>query len=637
MKKDKLTIKELEDLVRHHNELYFVKHAPEISDAEFDELVEELKRRRPDSPVLAEVGSDLRPGAEATKHTPPMLSLDKCYDEATLNNWAEKFEGDVVASPKIDGCAVALRYGPDGALKLALTRGNGLVGEVVTANAKYIKDIPQKIGVKGVEVRGEVYMPLSVFKRYRVEFANPRNLAAGAIKQKDPRKTGEYTLSYWAYDLLGGTARTEGEKREALKRNRFPVVEWKLIPKTKMLSVFEEFLARREKFDYETDGVVFKINSVDEQERLGATIHHPRYAIAYKFQGEAGVTTLRDVEWSVARTGVITPVAVVEPVELSGVTVRRASLHNYGMMRKLGISRGAKVSMMRRGDVIPNVESVVEPGKGAIEMPKKCPSCGAPVELRDDFLYCTNPRGCMRTKVRELSHYVKTVEIDGFGEKLLAKLYETGLAQDSADLYTLTKEDLIALERMGDVLAEKLLKNISDRRNIPLDIFLRALGVREMGRHTATILANEYSTLGRVLKVRKEELSAIHTIGDIIADEVVDGLKSKRALIDKLLKFVKVTPVEKKKIAKGPLAGKSVLFTGALVSMERDAAQRLVVEHGGVAAISVSRNLDYLVVGGGGGAGSKLEKARKLAVEGGKVKIIGEKEFLKMVGVKLQT
>ncbi len=655
----KTGIAELEREVRRHNRLYFIEHKPEISDAEFDRLVEELRRRKPDSKVLGEIGSDVAGRFTKVRHDVAMLSLDKAYDLKTMDSWAEKFEGGIIVSPKIDGCAMSIRYDGEGKLSQAATRGSGSVGEDVTANVGFIKDIPQKIRLKNVEVRGEAYMRLSVFARYKAAFANPRNLAAGAIKQKDPKKTGEYNLSFWAYDLLGADAKDEVTKRKLLKENGFPVIESHLIDKSQIQEMFESYLrysssefakgervekqidgsrlrppkadsARTISFpDYEMDGVVYKANLVSEQERLGVTAHHPRYGIAYKFQGDSGVTTLKDVEWSVARTGVITPVGIVEPVELSGAMVGRVSLHNVGLMKKLGLSRGAKVMMTRRGGVIPKLESVVEPGRGKIKEPSKCPSCGAKVELRDDFLYCTNAKECVQAKVGELKHFVQTVEIDGFGDVLLEKIYEEGLVTDVSEFYELRAEDLLALERMGDVLADKLVRNIAARRDLPLDVFLRSLGIRELGKHSSKILAMEHGTLERVRETTKEKLASIHTIGDIIAGDIVDGLKAKSKLIDKLLKYVKVLPFEKKK-GTGYFSGKSFLFTGSMLTMVRSDAEKMVEENGGTIASGVSKTLDYLVIGDGGGAGSKLDKAKKLAAAGGKVKILNEGEFLKI-------
>jgi DNA ligase (NAD+) len=628
-----MAVAELEAEVRKHNRLYFVEKKPVISDYQFDRLVEELRRRKPDSKALTEIPTDVERYGIKVRHEVPMLSLDKCYDEKAMSDWVSKFKGDVVASPKIDGCAVSLRYGHGGRLIRAATRGDGIEGEDITANARHIKAVPQRISIEDAEVRGEIFMPLSVFSRYKGEFANPRNLAAGAIKQKEPAKTGKYNLSFFAYDLLGTDASTEDDKYKRLAKQGFKVVEWRRLPRDKMQQAFDEFLKRRDRFDFETDGVVYKANEVGEQRRLGSTAHHPRYAIAYKYQGDSGTTTLDDVEWSVSRTGAITPVAVVKPVELSGAKVRRASLHNIAIMRQLGVTKGARVMMMRRGGVIPNLESVVERGRGAIEIPKRCPSCGSPTKMVDDVLYCTNPKSCLRSKIGELAHFVKVVGIDGFGDKLLAQLYDSGVVTDPAELYELTMDELLGMERMGDVLASKLLSNIEGRKRIPLSLFLQSLGIRELGKHAAKILAG-FGSLDRVMALGEDELAKIPTIGSIIAHEVVDGLRVKRPLIQKLLKHVRVEGAPAKAAKKGPLGGKSFLFTGKLLSMERSEAQELVEDKGGEAAQSVSKDLDYLVVGDGGGAGSKLPKAKALQAKGGKVKIVSEKEFLKIVGSK---
>lgn len=625
---NKLSIAELEKQVREHNRRYFVEHQPVISDYEFDRLVEALRQKAPRSKALLEIGSDLASERAEVRHAIPMLSLDKCYDDATLDDWAGKFKGDIIASPKIDGCAVALRYDSHGALQVAATRGSGTVGEDITPNVKFIKDIPQKIALKNVEVRGEVYMPLSVFDRYKAEFANPRNLAAGAIKQKDPRKTGEYTLKFWGYELLGSDADTEMEKRTLLKKNHIPVVETVQVAHDELHKVFQKILDHRDRYDFETDGVVFRINSVAEQERVGATAHHPRYAIAYKFQGDSAKTRLEEVEWSVSRTGIITPVGIVAPVELSGATITRVSLHHAAMVKKWGLGIGSEVVIMRRGGVIPHLESVVTKGRHPVGLPRKCPSCGAAVEMRDDFLYCTNPRGCLRTKLGELSHFVKTIDCDGFGEKILEQLYLNELVVDAADLYALTVEELLPLERMGDTLAEKLVRNIQARRELPLTTFLQALGIPELAHHTAMILA-KLGSLDKILKVTEEELTAMHSIGPAISKSVVAGLREKHDLIRRLLKPITITAAPRAESNK--LGGKTFLFTGTMVAMERRQAQSMVEKNGGVIVSGVSKTLDYLVVGDGGGAGSKLPKAEKLVKDGASLQIITELQFLEMV------
>ncbi len=620
---------ELEAEVRRHNELYFREHAPEISDEAFDALVEELRRRKPDAAVLTELVSDLRAEGVKVRHETPMLSLDKAYEEKAVADWAAKFDGDLVVSPKVDGVACSLRYGADGELVQAATRGDGVEGEEITSNVRFIRSIPKQIGQGHLEVRGEVYMPLSVFARYEGQFANPRNLAAGAIKQKDARKTGAYELSFFAYDLMGAEVATEAEKYAFLEREGFAVVEWRGVSKAEIQLSYEAIQEKRDAYDFETDGVVFKADRIAEQRRLGVTAHHPRFAIAYKFQGDSGTTRLIDVEWSVSRTGAITPVAVVEPVELSGAKVRRASLHNLAILKALGLTRGATVLMMRRGGVIPHVERVVEAGKGKISIPKRCPSCGAPTEVRDDLLLCTNAKDCARSSVGELAHFVKIVGIDGFGEKHLTQLYDAGVVTDPAEIYELTREELLAMERMGETLAEKLLANIEAKRSIPLLLFLQALGMREVGKHVSKVLAG-YGTLERVRALTEEELAAIHTIGPVIAREVVQGLAMRAPLIEKLLRQVTVEEGVPTRI-EGVLSGQSVLFTGKLLTMGRSDAQKLVEENGGEAAQSVTKDLDYLVVGDGGGAGSKLAKAEKLIAKGAKVEIISEEEFFKRV------
>lgn len=630
-----MSVAELEAEVRRHNRLYFSEHHPEMSDEEFDRLVELLRERAPNSSVLGEIESDVTPGAKKIRHVVPMLSLDKCYDEKSLLHWASKFEGETFATPKIDGVAIALRYNAQGKLIIGATRGNGVEGEDITDNIRTISQIPQVIALKNVEIRGEVYMPLSVFEKYRETFSNPRNLAAGAIKQKDPKKTASYHLSFFAYDLLGSNAHTEEEKRAQLKRERFPILEGSVVLSNDMQKVYEQFLAKRTRCNFETDGVVFRANRLSEQERLGFTAHHPRYAIAYKFQGDSGVTRLLDVEWSVSRTGAITPVGIVDPVELSGAMVKRASLHNIGMMEKLEVTKNARVMMTRRGGVIPNLELVVEKGKGKFQIPEKCPSCGAATERIDDFLYCTRPEKCIRSKVGELAHFVAVLEIDGFGEKLLGRLYEHGVVTDPAEFFELTLDELLRMERMGETLGRKLLRNIDARQQVSLEVFLRSLGIREVGKHASKILAG-YGDIKKLFSLTEDELSTIHTVGPVIAREVVQGLREKRPLIEKLLKHMKIIKPIKRTEQAGLLAGKSILFTGKLLMMGRKEAEKLSEQKGATVASGVSRTLDFLVVGDGGGAGSKLEKAKALIQQGEKIRILSEREFLGIINHSTQ-
>ncbi|MBI2343049.1 MAG: NAD-dependent DNA ligase LigA [Deltaproteobacteria bacterium] len=630
-------VAQLEKAIRRHNHRYFVEHAPEITDAEFDRIVAILRRRAPQSPVMQEIGSDVAStGAATVMHDVPMLSLDKCYELGDLVDWAEKFSGGIVASPKIDGVALALRYDVSGALVLAATRGTGTRGENVTANVRHIAQIPQSIGRHGrrtpVEIRGEVYLPLSVFRaRFAEDFANPRNLAAGAIKQKNAHKTADYQLNFFAYDLLGVACETEDAKRHWLQQAGLIVVPWQVGDATRVKKICEAYFARRDDYDFETDGVVLKVNRIAEQEQVGATPHHPRYAIAYKFHGDSATTTLRAIEWSVSRTGTITPVGVVDPVVLSGATVSRMSLHNVGLARRLGVGVGATVVVMRRGGVIPHLETVVHAGSASLRAPRRCPACGGRVVRVEDFLYCAHPDGCLTARVGMLQHFLSVIECDGFGPKILEQIVTAGLARDPADLFTVTVEALLPLERMGQTLAAKLVARLEESRSMTLERFLQALGVPMLARQTARILAG-FGSLDQVLRVTREELADIHGIGARSADALVTGICERRPLIDKLRRYVKIRPVgTTAHQTDSPLAGKTFLFTGTLAAMQRKAAMALVEKQGGRIASGVHATLDYLVIGSEGHPGSKLSKARTYVAEGAELRILTEKEFLAMV------
>ena len=631
-----MSVEELEREIKRHNDLYFKKNRPVISDYDFDRMVERLKKVKPKSKILTEIGSDLQAKSKKIEHSSPMLSLDKCYSLEELMKWAEKFEGKVVVSPKIDGAAIAIRYDEKGKIRVAETRGNGIKGDEITANVAYVGDVPNQISGSEIEVRGEVYMRLSRFKTYQETFANPRNLAAGALKQKDPKKTGEYELNFFAYDLLGKSFSEEIEKFKFLKKMGFnPVPTEVLKVEQKVLEqAYQDYMAERQKLDYEVDGVVYRVNSVAEQTRLGASAHHPRWAIAYKFQGDSGSTILQDVEWSVSRTGTISPIGIVDPINLSGATVSRVSLHNIGIIEKLGVTLGAEVTLVRSGGVIPKLETVLKSTKKKIKVPKKCPSCGFPTEIQGDFLHCTNPKGCRKTKLGELKHFVDVLEIDGFGDKLIEQLYDAGYVEDLYDFYTLTEDDLLNLERVGEILAKKLIGNIQAHRTVPLALFLRSLGIHELGKHVSQVLVKQYRNLAAILEVPREELAGIHTIGDIIADQVVSGLKEKKSVIKKLLKHI--TLDEKAKAHAGKLSGKSFLFTGKMAAMTRGDAEKQVEENGGELGSGVTRDLDYLVIGSEGyrnqEKGNKWVKAEALIQKGADLKIISEEEFLKMIG-----
>ncbi|MBL8739824.1 MAG: NAD-dependent DNA ligase LigA, partial [Myxococcales bacterium] len=575
-------------------------------------------------------------------HAEAMLSLDKCYEPQELADWATTFEGTSVAMPKFDGIACSLHYDDKGRLVRAVTRGDGKVGDDITANAVHIKDIPKKTKAKPssmptsgrtLEVRGEIYMSLSVFARYKAEgMANPRNLTAGAIKQKDPKKSAAYTLSFAAYDLIGSDLPTQVDALAYLVEMGFPKVDHYVLDRADIFRGYEEFAKQRPDLDYEIDGVVFKANSVKEQRRLGHTSHHPRYAIAYKFQGDSGTTKLVDIEWSVARTGAITPVAIVEPVALSGVTVTRASLHHAGFIEKKDLTVGAEVEIVRRGGVIPNVERVVKAGGAKYTIPTECPSCKRGVEMRKDFLFCKDPSTCRDAIIGQLGHYAGTTDMMGFGGSILSGAYDAGFLSSPADFYKLTWEQLAKLDRCGEKVAKKLIKEVDKKRKLELGTFLRALGINELGKKISELLANQYGTLDAVLALEEAELAAAHGVGGVIAKSVVDGLKEMRPLIDDLAKVVELSAPAKGG-STGPLAGKSFVFTGKMVAFARSEGEKRVRALGGAVLGSVAKGLDYLVVGADktGGPSTKQKAADKLIAAGASLKIIGEDEYLAMV------
>jgi DNA ligase (NAD+) len=628
---------ELEYWVRHHNEAYFAKAAPEISDEAFDKLVETLRMVKPDAAVLEELGE--RPAEKSLVHKESMLSLDKCYDDETFQKWREKVVGPLVAMPKIDGVACSLHYDAKGHLALGLTRGDGRSGEDITQNVRRIRDIKGQVDpsvAKDFEVRGEVYMRISRFKEtYEAEFANPRNLAAGALKQKEASKSEAYQLSFFPYDIRGTRLESEREKFDLLTRLGFNVPP--LVFDGDFKAVVKDLFDKRDKIDFEIDGVVFRVDSIAEQARLGETAHHPRFAIAYKFQGESAQTHLVDVEWSVGRTGVITPVAIVKPVFVSGATVTRASLHNVGLFRKHQLSQNALVEIVRRGGVIPHVERVLRSEGEILLPPENCPSCGKRALVDGDFLRCSVPAECEQIQVGRILHYCSVLDIEGFGEKWVRVLIERKLVKSLADLYRLKKEDLLVLDRMGPVLAAKMADQIEEKREVELWQFLCALGFAEIGPVVARALVQHFESIEAMRTASKEEIMTIFGVGESIADALIEGFALFATEVDDLLGQVRFT--EKVAQAAGdvnhPLFGKSVVFTGKMAYLDRKEAQKRVLAVGGQTPSSVSASTDYVVIGDDGSAllkggvkSTKHKTAEKLVADGASVRIISETEFL---------
>jgi len=629
---DGMSVEALETAIAKHNDLYWVYAKPEISDQAFDALCRQLSALRPDSPVLQHLGPI--PDAErAVKHRAPMRSLDKCYDEATLLSWTNDFEGDVVAMPKIDGLACSLHYDDDGWLTLAATRGDGEVGENVTANVRTIVGVPRRLAAGPVEVRGEVFLSLQRFQQLKNDAGdadgapkNPRNLAAGALRQKDPQKTRAVGLSFLAYDLRGSSAGTHQQKLALLAGLGFPPIPQAVAPKHLVKMAVDAVADRRTELPFETDGVVVVVDTLAEHERLGATSHHPRYAIAWKFQGEEGESVLRSVQWQVARTGTITPVAVVDPVELSGVTVTRATLHHRGFVDKLGLSIGARVAMVRRGGVIPQVERVLAPGDTPITLPERCPSCGATVSLQGDFLMCSAPTTCVAATIGRLIHWAKNADIIGLGESAAEQLVEAGLVKTPADLYRLSATQLMSLERLGPTLAEKLLAEIDKTRRLELDVLLRGLGIEGLGKTVARTLASRFETMPRLRAATHAELSAIKGLGEVSGAAIKAGLVDNAAIIDGLLEHITLA-TEARSTGVGPLSGSSFVFTGAL-EQDRKSAEAAVRALGAETPSSVTRTLTHLVVGGDRSAPSTKQKAaEKLIADGAAIAILDEPAF----------
>ncbi len=647
-----LSADELAEVVRFHDLAYWRDDAALIPDQVYDQLVERLRSLAPSHPVLDQIGGGNLGAGDKVAHLVPMLSLGKCYSEAELKHWARELEGGLVASPKVDGAACSVRYDKTGRFALAATRGDGRRGESIGHNVAAIPNVPSQlpphlIGGAEVEVRGEVYLPLSAFAAVSELFANPRNVAAGALKAKESGGVPAAELRFFAYDLMGVEVASEQDKAQLLTELGFdPAPTWPCDADSAQ-QVYDDFSARRASEDYETDGVVYKIDDIATQQRLGATGHHPRWAIAYKFQGDSGESTLEQVEWSLARTGTITPVAILAPVLLSGATVTRATLHNLSNLERLDLKLGDRLQLTRRGGVIPHVEGNLGGGDAPVVPPSACPSCGGPVltrvstrrvageDVETRTLHCAQPGDCPTVLRGQLFHYTRVLEIDGFGDKILEQLLDRGIVQDAAGLYGLSRERLLELERMGVKLADKLVANVRARRDIPLATFLRALGIETLGRHASELLASRW-TLDELRQVTKDEVAALHSLGEITAERIVDGLAEQAPLIDRLLVHVTPTRSEAVEVDGGVLAGQVVVFTGKLEQLNRRDAQQLVVRLGGQAGSSVTQDTTLVVVGGDGldaaSPSSKLKKARKLQEQGHALVLEREADFLGRLG-----
>ena len=652
--------------IRHNEYLYYVLDAPEITDAEYDRMMvrlRELEARYPesipaDSPTQR-VGGHASSQFTEVRHLEPLLSLGNVFSAEELRAFDERVRSglpagskvEYVMEPKIDGLACSLIY-ENGKLVRAATRGDGVVGENVTANVRTIRSIPLTLKVPEgeavpelLDVRGEVYMPRQAFMRLNEqraergesEFANPRNAAAGSLRQLDPQVTASRSLSFFAYYLVGeGAQPKHSESLALLAHYGFKVSEnYKVVENIdEAIKYIGDFNELRQGLSYDTDGAVIKVNDVYQQRILGATGKDPRWATAYKYPPEQAETTLEDIDWRVGRTGVLTPTAVLTPVKLSGSVISRATLHNEDFIRAKDIRIGDRVVINKAGEIIPEVlRVVVEKRTGdekEVEIPSVCPECGWRVERQGEeaAIRCTNPH-CPALGREGLIHFVSrdAMNIDGCGPSVINALLDAGLVRDAADLYSLRKEDLLKLERMGEKSADNLLAALAESKKNELDKLLFALGIRHVGAKVARILATEFGSMEKLQQAQPEELAQIRDIGDKIAESAVTWLNvpANIDLVERLaaagLTMTFTPPASQED---NPFFGKTLVFTGTMPTLGRAEAKTMAQDVGAKVSGSVSKKTDYVVAGAE--AGSKLEKAQQLGVT-----VIDETEFLRLL------
>ncbi|MGB2841935.1 MAG: NAD-dependent DNA ligase LigA [Halobacteriota archaeon] len=666
-------IADLRKKIHYHDYRYYVLNEPEISDAEYDGLfkeLEEFERRYPelvtrDSPTQR-VGAKPLEEFGTYEHSIPLLSLNSVSDEREIKDFDErvrKFLGgaeeeiEYVVEPKIDGLAMELVY-ENGVLSVGSTRGDGKTGEEITQNLRTIKTIPLRIfsdvdagagaPLPLLEVRGEVFIPVSKFKELNAElgakgekmFANPRNAAAGSVRQLDPRVTASRPLDFFAY----GVGRAEGkgfstqwEVLDYLRRIGFKVSP--LIRRfgniKDVIGYHDEVKRERDELDYEIDGIVVKVNGIEQQDRLGAISRSPRWAIAYKFPAREAFTSVKDIVVQVGRTGALTPVAVLEPVQIGGVTVSRATLHNEDELRKKDVRIGDTVVVERAGDVIPEVVSVIKSKRTGAErefrMPDRCPVCGAEVLKEGPIVRCIGV-SCIAQLKKRIKHFasLRAMNVEGLGEKVVEQLVDRKMVSDAADLFFLTKRELLKLERMGGKSAQNILNSLEKSRHTTFSRLIHALGIRHVGEHTASLLADNFRDVEALRNASYEDLVSIPEIGPEVAKSILLFFEqgSTKELLEKLERAEvwyerKEAGLVEEEKEKKVLEGKTFVFTGQ-ISIPREEAKSMVERLGGKVALSVSKKTDYVVAGEE--AGSKLEKADKLGV-----KIIDEGEFREMV------
>jgi DNA ligase (NAD+) len=662
-------IESLREKIRHHEYLYYVLDAPEISDADFDKLMGQLKRLEADNPELVtpdsptqRVGGKPREGFVKVRHSSPMLSLDNTYSEEELRAWERRVhelsgrkEVEYVCELKLDGMSLSVGY-HDGQLERGVTRGDGSTGEDVTLNVRTVRSVPLSIEKEKLkkaeipsdfEVRGELLMPTAAFQKLNAErereglqtFANPRNFTAGTVRQLDASITAQRRLDYFAYMLLRNGRTYFDRHWETL--NALDKAGFKVNPHRKLVhsidevwSFIQQWEGKRESLPYEIDGIVIKVDRTALQDELGFTGKAPRWAIAYKYAARAGITKLENVRWQVGRTGKLTPVAELAPVSIGGTTVRNATLHNMDEIERLGVKIGDYVQVERGGDVIPKVAKVIEDkdhqrGKQEIEAPEKCPVCGTKVvrtEGEVDYR-CVNAN-CPAKLMGTILHFASrgVMNIDGMGESLVTQLIQRGLVKNVADIYDLKKKDLLSLERFADKSAQNILDEIENSKQLPLERVIYGLGIRMVGERTAQFLAEHFGSMEALANASVEELQGVNEVGPKIAESIAEFFSNpaNRKLVERMGKAGLVLKGAKKERGT-KLAGKTFVLTGTLPHLTRDEAKKMIEDAGGHVTGSVSKKTDYVVAGAD--AGSKLDKAKELGIS-----VIDENEMKKLVG-----
>ena len=652
-------IEELRDTLRRHEHLYYVLDQPEISDAEYDVMIRRLQQLEAEHPELVtadsptqRVGGKPREGFVKVPHSSPMLSLDNALNEDELREFDRRVRDlldgqafEYVAELKLDGLSMAAHY-RDGSMRQSITRGDGLVGEDVTENARTIRSMPLKVksDLAAFEARGETIMPRRSFEKLNAErekqqlppFANPRNAAAGALRALEPSVTASRQLEYFAYFLLvDGRFYYEShwESLDALAKMGFKVNprRKKCADLDELLKFCEEWQSKRESLPYEIDGVVVKVDSVRQQQALGWTAKAPRWAIAFKFPAQQRSTTIENIEVQVGRTGTLTPVAHLAPVTVGGVTVTRATLHNEDEIARLGVEIGDEVLIERSGDVIPKVVRVVKQGAGRrpFRMPKHCPVCGGEVvrEEGEAASRCINTNCPARLK-ESVSHFAArgVMDIDGMGDVLVDQLVSRGLVKSVADIYELTLDQLLELERMGQKSAEKILKNIDASRKRPLPRVLNGLGIPFVGERTAQILAETFGSLDAIADADEEVLQQAEEVGPKVSESIRQFFHEprNRELVERLRKAGLTFEHAMRQKTGGALAGKTFVITGTLPNLAREEAKARIESAGGKVTGSVSKKTDYVLAGAD--PGSKLDKANQLGIP-----VIGEPELLALL------